>query len=268
MGTFHSLFSRILRVQAERIGYNANFTIYDEADSRSLVKSIIKEMKLDDKVYKPATVHNRISMAKNHLILPDQYAIDRDALQRDAESRMPAISQIYNAYFQRCRQANAMDFDDLLVNTFVLFNEHEDVRRQYADRFQYVLVDEYQDTNSAQQRIVWQLTKEHQRVCVVGDDAQSIYAFRGANIDNILNFQQLYQNARLFKLEQNYRSTQRIVQAANSLINKNQRQIPKDVYSKNEEGDKLILKHAYSDKEEASSCATTSSASEARKLRL
>ena len=251
MGTFHSVFSRILRVQAERIGYNANFTIYDEADSRSLVKSIIKEMKLDDKVYKPATVHNRISMAKNHLILPDQYAIDRDALQRDAESRMPAISQIYNAYFQRCRQANAMDFDDLLVNTFVLFNEHEDVRRQYADRFQYVLVDEYQDTNSAQQRIVWQLTKEHQRVCVVGDDAQSIYAFRGANIDNILNFQQLYQNARLFKLEQNYRSTQRIVQAANSLINKNQRQIPKDVYSKNEEGDKLILKHAYSDKEEA-----------------
>ena len=162
MGTFHSIFSRILRAEAEHIGFNSNYTIYDEADSRSLVKSVLKEMGLDEKTYKPSTVHNRISMAKNHLILPDQYAIDRDALQRDAESRMPAISQIYNAYFQRCRQANAMDFDDLLVNTFVLFNEHEDVRRQYADRFQYVLVDEYQDTNSAQQRIVWQLTRQHQ----------------------------------------------------------------------------------------------------------
>ena len=251
MGTFHSVFLRILRREAEKIGYHSNLTIYDEADSRSLLKSIIKEMKLDDKVYKPATVHNRISMAKNHLILPSDYARDRSALQRDVEARMPALSTIYTAYWERCRKANAMDFDDLLVYTFVLFRDHDDVRQQYAQRFQYVLVDEYQDTNSAQQRIVWQLTKEHQRVCVVGDDAQSIYGFRGANIDNILDFQQLYTGAKLFKLEQNYRSTQRIVQAANSLINKNQRQIHKDVYSHNEEGEKIILKHAYSDKEEA-----------------
>ena len=251
MGTFHSVFLRILRREAEKIGYHSNLTIYDEADSRSLLKSIIKEMKLDDKVYKPATVHNRISMAKNHLILPSDYARDRSALQRDVEARMPALSTIYTAYWERCRKANAMDFDDLLVYTYVLFRDHDDVRQQYAQRFQYVLVDEYQDTNSAQQRIVWQLTKEHQRVCVVGDDAQSIYGFRGANIDNILDFQQLYTGAKLFKLEQNYRSTQRIVQAANSLINKNQRQIHKDVYSHNEEGEKIILKHAYSDKEEA-----------------
>ena len=251
MGTFHSVFLRILRREAEKIGYHSNLTIYDEADSRSLLKSIIKEMKLDDKIYKPATVHNRISMAKNHLILPSDYARDRSALQRDVEARMPALSTIYTAYWERCRKANAMDFDDLLVYTYVLFRDHDDVRQQYAQRFQYVLVDEYQDTNSAQQRIVWQLTKEHQRVCVVGDDAQSIYGFRGANIDNILDFQQLYTGAKLFKLEQNYRSTQRIVQAANSLINKNQRQIHKDVYSHNEEGEKIILKHAYSDKEEA-----------------
>ena len=251
MGTFHSIFSRILRVEAEHIGYSGNFTIYDEADSRSLVKSIIKEMKLDDKVYKPATVHNRISMAKNHLILPEMYANDRDALQRDNESRMPAISTIYAAYCARCRQANAMDFDDLLTYTFLLFRDHEDVRRKYAERFQFVLVDEYQDTNSVQQRIVLQLTKDTQRVCVVGDDAQSIYGFRGANIDNILDFQQMFEHTRLFKLEQNYRSTQRIVQAANSLIKKNERQIPKDVYSQNDEGDKLVLKPAYSDKEEA-----------------
>lgn len=251
MGTFHSVFSRILRVEAEYLGYNKNFTIYDESDSRSLIKSIIKEMKLDDKAYKPAAVHNRISMAKNHLIDAAQYATDFHAIERDVESKMPAVSQIYTIYQQRCRQANAMDFDDLLVCTFQLFRNHEDVRRKYAERFEYVLVDEYQDTNMAQQRIVWQLTQERQRVCVVGDDAQSIYGFRGANIDNILDFQQLYAGARLFKLEQNYRSTQRIVQAANSLIHKNQRQIHKEVYSRNEEGDKLILKLAYSDKEEA-----------------
>ena len=251
MGTFHSIFSHILRREAEKMGYNSNFTIYDEADSRSLLKTIIKEMKLDDKVYKPSTVHARISMAKNHLILPAEYARNGSLLQRDAEARMPALNQIYEAYCQRCRKANAMDFDDLLVCTFMLFSQNDDVRRQYAGRFQYVLVDEYQDTNSAQQRIVWQLTQEHQRVCVVGDDAQSIYGFRGANIDNILDFQQLYTGARLFKLEQNYRSTQRIVAAANSLINKNQRQIRKDVYSRKEEGEKIILKPAYSDKEEA-----------------
>ena len=251
MGTFHSIFSRILRREAEKIGYNSNFTIYDEADSRSLIKSIIKEMALDDKVYKPATVHHRISMAKNHLILADDYAIDNAALQRDREAKMPAISAIYSAYSARCRQANAMDFDDLLTHTFVLFRDHDEVRRQYAERFRFVLVDEYQDTNAVQQRIVYQLTCDHQHVSVVGDDAQSIYAFRGANIDNILDFQEMYQGTRLFKLEQNYRSTQRIVQAANSLIKKNERQIPKDVYSRNDEGERLTFMPAYSDKEEA-----------------
>ena len=251
MGTFHSIFSRILRREAEHIGFNGNFTIYDESDSRSLIKTIIKELNLNDKVYKPTTVHNRISMAKNHLILATDYAQDRAALQRDYEQRMPAISEIYTVYTARCRQANALDFDDLLAYTYVLFNEHEDIRQKYAAQFAYVLVDEYQDTNSDQQRIVWQLTKERQSVCVVGDDAQSIYGFRGANIDNILEFTKIYDNALQFKLERNYRSTQRIVQAANSLIKHNQRQIPKDIYSRNDEGERLILKKAYSDKEEA-----------------
>ena len=251
MGTFHSIFARILRREGEAVGYHSNFTIYDEADSRSLLKSIIKELNQDEKVYKPASVHNRISMAKNHLITASAYAQDRSALQRDVETRMPAVSQIYTAYQARLQQANAMDFDDLLVNTFLLFNTHEDIRLKYAGQYQYVLVDEYQDTNYAQQMIVLQLVKEHQRVCVVGDDAQSIYAFRGANIDNILDFQNRFNGVRLFKLEQNYRSTQRIVQAANSLIRHNERQIKKDVYSRNDEGEKLIYKPAYSDKEEA-----------------
>lgn len=204
MGTFHSVFSRILRVEAEHIGYHSNFTIYDESDSRSLLKSIIKTLNLDEKIYKPATVHNRISMAKNHLIDAEAYAIDRSALQRDVETRMPHVSQIFNAYQSRLQQANAMDFDDLLVNTFKLFRDHEDIRRKYAERFQFILVDEYQDTDKAQQTIVLQLANEHQHVCVVGDDAQSIYAFRGANIDNILDFQSHFNAARLFKLEQNY----------------------------------------------------------------
>ena len=251
MGTFHSIFSRILRAEAEHIGFTPAFTIYDEQDSRSLLKSIIKEMGLDDKVYKPATVHNRISRAKNQLITAEQYARDGSAQAYDDQCRMGKISNIFTVYVQRCRQANAMDFDDLLLYTFLLFRDNQEVRMKYALNFQYVLVDEYQDTNYAQQCIVLQLTKENQRVCVVGDDAQSIYAFRGANIDNILNFQTIYPQAKLFKLEQNYRSTQRIVQAANSLIKKNIRQIPKDVYSRKDEGEKLILKHAYSDKEEA-----------------
>ena len=252
MGTFHSIFSHILRVEAEHLGYNGNFTIYDETDSRSLLKAVIKEMGLDEKAYKPATVHNRISMAKNHLIMAHEYGQRRELVERDINSKMPAISQIFLNYQNRCKQANAMDFDDLLTLTYTLFNEHEDVRRKYAERFQFVLVDEYQDTNSVQQRIVLQLTKDHQHVCVVGDDAQSIYGFRGANIDNILDFQQMFQGTKLFKLEQNYRSTQRIVQAANSLIKKNERQIPKDVYSRNDEGERVILKEAYSDREEAS----------------
>ena len=250
MGTFHSVFARILRTEAERIGFGANFTIYDQSDSRSLVKSIIKEMELDDKTYKPAAVADCISMAKNHLLQPQQYATSSWAAD-DAQHKRPMVSHIYNRYAERCRQANAMDFDDLLVQTYVLLRDHEDVRQKYVDRFRYVLVDEYQDTNFAQQAIVLLLTKEHGRVCVVGDDAQSIYSFRGANIDNILDFQKQYEGARLYKLEQNYRSTQLIVQAANSLIHKNERQIRKEVYSENEKGEKLMLKPAYSDREEA-----------------
>ena len=251
MGTFHSVFARILRVEAAALGYEPNFTIYDEADSRSLIKTIVKEMQLDDKVYKPATVHSRISMAKNHLMLPRDYMANHNLIERDREQRMPTFAKVYETYCARCRMANAMDFDDLLTNTFTLFSEHEDIRLKYADKFKYILVDEYQDTNSVQQKIVWQLSREHLHVCAVGDDAQSIYAFRGANIDNILDFQKQFAGTRMFKLEQNYRSTQRIVQAANSLIRHNARQIPKDVYSRNDEGEKLVLKEAYSDREEA-----------------
>ena len=250
MGTFHSVFARILRAEADKLGYNANFTIYDQTDARSLVKSIIKEMGLDDKVYKPSSVADRISLAKNHLLLPQAYQQSAWAAD-DASQKRPQVANIYIRYAERCRQANAMDFDDLLVQTWVLFQNHEDVRQKYVDKFHFVLVDEYQDTNYAQQSIVYQLTKERQKVCVVGDDAQSIYSFRGANIDNILNFQSQYNDAKLFKLEQNYRSTQLIVQAANSLIRRNERQIPKNVFSENEHGERLKLKPAYSDREEA-----------------
>ena len=250
MGTFHSIFSHILRAESNKIGYSSNFTIYDQSDSRSLVKAIIKEMGLDDKVYKASSIADRISMAKNHIILPNQYANSAWAAD-DKTQKRPQVSNIYIRYAQRCRQANAMDFDDLLVYTYILFKNYENTRKKYANRFQYVLVDEYQDTNSVQQAIVTLLTKDIQRVCVVGDDAQSIYSFRGANIDNILNFQNEYQDVKLFKLEQNYRSTQLIVQAANSLIRRNERQIPKNVFSKNEHGERLQLKPAYSDKEEA-----------------
>ena len=250
MGTFHSVFARILRAEAEHLGFASNFTIYDQADSRSLVKSIINRMQLDDKVYKPASVADRISMAKNHLLFPQQYAVSSWAVD-DEQHKRPLVGQIYNMYMERCRQANAMDFDDLLVHTYLLLRDHDDVRQKYVDRFRYILVDEYQDTNYAQQEIVLLLAHDHGRLCVVGDDAQSIYSFRGANIDNILNFQKMFVGARLFKLEQNYRSTQLIVQAANSLIRKNEKQIHKDVFSKNEEGERLILKPAYSDKEEA-----------------
>lgn len=251
MGTFHSIFARILRNEAEYLGYNSNFTIYDQSDAHSLVKAIVRERGLDDKIYKASSVAERISMAKNHLLLPQAYANSTETVKADCERKMPAIKDIYLRYAERCRQANAMDFDDLLVNTWMLFKNHENVCRKYIERFEYVLVDEYQDTNYTQQAIVLQLTKERKRICVVGDDAQSIYSFRGANIDNILNFNKLYDNSRLFKLEQNYRSTQLIVQAANSLIRHNQRQIPKDVYSKKEDGEKILLKKTYSDKEEA-----------------
>ena len=249
MGTFHSVFARILRAEAQVLGFQSNFTIYDQSDSRSLVKSIIKEMQLDDKTYKPASVADRISMAKNHLLLPQAYTQSAWATD-DAQHKRPSVKDIYIRYCERCRQANAMDFDDLLVYTYLLLKQHEDICHKYIERFQYVLVDEYQDTNFAQQEIVLLLTKKHGRVSVVGDDAQSIYSFRGANIDNILDFQKRYDHAKLFKLEQNYRSTQYIVQAANTLIRHNQRQIPKNVFSENDQGDRLILKPAYSDKEE------------------
>lgn len=251
MGTFHSIFSRILRAEAQHIGFNNNFTIYDETDSRSLIKTIVKDLKLDEKVYKPASVHSRISMAKNNLMSAENYARDKDLYQADQRAKMPRLGEIFITYVQRCQQANAMDFDDLLTLTFKLFQEHEDIRKKYADRFDFLLVDEYQDTNHAQMRIVMQLCKEKERVCAVGDDSQSIYSFRGANIDNILSFQSRFKEARLFKLEQNYRSTQNIVEAANSLIKHNSNQIPKDVYSKNDKGERLIYKPAYSDKEEA-----------------
>ncbi len=251
MGTFHSIFSRILRAEAQHIGFTNNFTIYDESDSRSLIKTIVKEMRLDEKVYKPASVHSRISMAKNNLMSAENYARDKDLYQADQRAKMPRVGDIFITYVQRCQQANAMDFDDLLTLTFKLFQEHEDIRKKYADRFDFLLVDEYQDTNHAQMRIVMQLCKEKERVCAVGDDSQSIYSFRGANIDNILSFQSRFKEARLFKLEQNYRSTQSIVEAANSLIKHNSNQIPKNVYSKNDKGESLIYKPAYSDKEEA-----------------
>ena len=251
MGTFHSIFSRILRAEAQHIGFTNNFTIYDESDSRSLIKTIVKEMGLDEKVYKPASVHSRISMAKNNLMSAENYARDKELYQADQRAKMPRVGDIFITYVQRCQQANAMDFDDLLTLTFKLFQEHENIRKKYADRFDFLLVDEYQDTNHAQMRIVMQLCKEKERVCAVGDDSQSIYSFRGANIDNILSFQSRFKGARLFKLEQNYRSTQSIVEAANSLIKHNSNQIPKHVYSKNDKGESLIYKPAYSDKEEA-----------------
>ena len=251
MGTFHSIFSRILRAEAEHIGFNNNFTIYDESDSRSLLKAIIKEMALDDKAYKPAAVHARISMAKNNLVTAEAYDSDPAILEQNKRAKMPAIGKIYVAYVQRCRQANAMDFDDLLMLTFQLFRDHEEIRQKYAGRFDYILVDEYQDTNHVQMSIVMQLCKEKLRVCAVGDDSQSIYSFRGANIDNILNYQKQLPGTQLFKLEQNYRSTQTIVEAANSLIHHNRNQIQKEVFSKNDKGEKILYKPAYSDKEEA-----------------
>ena len=250
MGTFHSIFARLLRGEAQNVGYTSNFTIYDQSDSRSLIKGIIKEMGLDEKTYKPASVADRISMAKNRLITAQQYAMSPAALD-DARRRKGALKDVYIRYAERCRQANAMDFDDLLLYTYILFCDHEDVRLKYSDRYDYVLVDEYQDTNYAQQEIVRQLTKEKRKVCVVGDDAQSIYSFRGAEIHNILQFQKIYPGSRLFKLEQNYRSTQSIVAAANSLIKRNTEQIPKTVFSEKETGDPIIIKSAYSDKEEA-----------------
>lgn len=251
MGTFHSIFSRILRQECMHLGFAPDFTIYDASDSKSLIKSIIKDMQLDDKTYKPGSVASRISMAKNRLILPSAYIADRQNTDADRISKMPAIGQIYMQYFQRCRQSNVMDFDDLLLYTWILFTEHPDIAQKWEDRFHFVLVDEYQDTNYAQHLIVWLLTCHRQRVCVVGDDAQSIYSFRGANIDNILRFQEQYTGSKLFKLEQNYRSTQTIVSAANSLIGHNRGQIHKEVYSHKEMGEPITIINSYSDIDEA-----------------
>ena len=250
MGTFHSVFSRILRAEASHIGFTSQFTIYDSADSKSLIRSIIKEMGLDEKTYKPGSVQARISNAKNHLVSPSGYAANKEAHEGDLAAKMPAIRDIYSRYWERCRQAGAMDFDDLLVYTYILFRDFPDVLARYREQFRYVLVDEYQDTNYAQHSIVLQLTKENQRVCVVGDDAQSIYSFRGADIDNILYFTKIYPDTKVFKLEQNYRSTQTIVRAANSLIEKNERQIPKEVFSEKERGEAIGVFQAYSDVEE------------------
>lgn len=251
MGTFHSIFAKILRRECAVLGFTPDFTIYDAADQKNLLKAIIKEMGLDDKTYKPGSVASHISNAKNHLVLPDSYAANPTIMAADEASKMPRIADIYSKYWHRCRNANVMDFDDLLVYTSMLFHDHPDVLRRWADRFQYVLVDEYQDTNFVQHSIVWQLAKEHQCVCVVGDDAQSIYSFRGARIDNILDFEKTYTGVKMFKLEQNYRSTQTIVQAANSLIDKNSRQIRKEVFSKNAQGERIPVLMCYSDMEEA-----------------
>lgn len=250
MGTFHSVFARILRTEADALGYSSNFTIYDSSDSKSLIKSLLKELNLDEKVYKPGLIQSRISNAKNHLISAQAYAASGEFFRSDSEAKIPAMRDIYIRYCERCKQSDAMDFDDLLVNTYLLFKNNPDICDKYAERFRYVLVDEYQDTNFAQHSIVLQLTSKYQRVCVVGDDAQSIYSFRGANIDNILKFTRLYNDARLFKLEQNYRSTQLIVKAANSLIEKNREQIRKEVFSENSVGEPITVTCAYSDVEE------------------
>lgn len=250
MGTFHSMFLRILHVEAGHIGFTLQFTIYDTADSKSLIRSIIKEMGLDEKVYKPGMVQARISNAKNHLVSPAGYANNKEAYEGDRAAKVPALRDIYQRYWERCRRADAMDFDDLLFYTFLLFRDHPEVLARYQEQFRYILVDEYQDTNFAQHSIVLQLAKNHQHVCVVGDDAQSIYSFRGADIDNILYFTKVYPDTKVFKLEQNYRSTQTIVRAANSLIEKNQWQIRKEVFSEKEKGEAIGVYQAYSDVEE------------------
>ena len=250
MGTFHSVFLRILRIEHEAIGFNTNFTIYDQTDSESLIKAIIKEEGLDEKVYKPSLVLSKISMAKSRLVSPEKYTNDQQVRNADSEQNVPFIHKIYKAYAERCRKANAMDFDDILLFTFLLFRDHPDILNKYATRFQFLLVDEYQDTNFAQHAIVFQLTSVHKKLCVVGDDAQSIYSFRGASISNILKFNETYPDYKIFKLEQNYRSTQCIVNAANSVIAKNQFRIEKNAFSDNESGTPVSIYETSSDQEE------------------
>ncbi len=251
MGTFHSIFSRILRRESDKLGYPHDFTIYDSADSKSLIKAIIKEMQLDDKSYRPGMIQARISNAKNALVTWKMYEQNKELVQADMHAKLPMIRDIYRTYQNRCQQAGAMDFDDLLLQTNILFRDYPDVLENYRNFFQYILVDEYQDTNFAQHLIIQRLSEVHQRVCLVGDDAQSIYSFRGANIDNILKLKSTYPNLRIFKLEQNYRSTRNIVDAANSLIHKNKEQIHKNVFSEKEQGSKVSLLSSYSDYEEA-----------------
>ena len=264
MGTFHSIFSRLLRRNAERIGFKPDFTIYDQSDSRSLIKLIVKEMGLDDKLYKPATIQTQISNAKNALIGPDDYARNQALIDADRDAQRPETAAIYRAYWSRCHIAGAMDFDDLLLYTNILLRDHQDVLEQYQEFFRYILVDEYQDTNFSQHLIVYQLSKKYNRLCVVGDDAQSIYSFRGANIDNILRLQRFYPDIKTFKLERNYRSTQTITDAANSLIEKNKGQIAKHLFSKNAVGDRIPVIQCYSDYEEAYVVANQIAALKAR----
>jgi DNA helicase-2/ATP-dependent DNA helicase PcrA len=256
MGTFHSVFAKILRIEAQAIGFPANFTIYDTDDSRSLIKSILKELNLDDKTYKPSAVHNRISMAKNRLVSWQQYTTNPIFQEDDALSGRPQIGKIYQIYQDRLKKAGSMDFDDLLFNTNILFRDHPDILIKYQMKFQYIMVDEYQDTNLSQYLITKRLAEMYQNICVVGDDAQSIYAFRGADIQNILNFEKDYPSLRVFRLEQNYRSTKTIVEAANSVIKNNRHQLEKNVWTSNEDGDLIELIKAHSDTEEGKLVAT------------
>lgn len=257
MGTFHSVFAKILRQQAEKIGYKSNFSIYDTSDSKSLVKSIVKEMQLDEKNYTPKKVLSRISQLKNSLITPDSYRRDARLHTEDVYQKIPRLPDIYTEYFKRCYKASAMDFDDILLYINILFRDFPEVLDIYQDWFDYILVDEYQDTNFAQHLVVKKLAAKHHRVCVVGDDAQSIYSFRGANIDNIINFKSVYPECKIFKLERNYRSTPNIVKVANSLIEKNKKQLRKNVYSEVKEGNKVKVISSYSDLEEADIIAKT-----------
>ena len=256
MGTFHSIFLRILRIESDKLGFSSDFTIYDSQDSKNLIKAIIKEKELNDKIYKPSAVQSRISKAKNALITPEKYEQDRELIADDNHSGKGRTSEIYSAYWNRCRTSGVLDFDDILLYTYLLFEQYPEVIERYRNQFRFILVDEYQDTNSVQHAIVSQLAADHHRVCVVGDDAQSIYSFRGANIGNILGFQQTYPESKLFKLEQNYRSTQTIVNAANSLIHKNREQIQKTVFSEKKVGEKLQVIAAYSDYEEGYNVAS------------
>ncbi|HRW21510.1 MAG TPA: UvrD-helicase domain-containing protein, partial [Bacteroidales bacterium] len=250
MGTFHSVFSKILRFEAEKIDYTQKFTIYDASDAKNLTKSIIKEMDLDEENYKPAPIYGRISMAKNNLITVDAYSQNERLILDDMHAKRPEFKNIYAKYCQRCKQSNVMDFDDLLLNVNLLFKRHPDILKKYSEKFKFILVDEYQDTNYAQYLIVKKLSENHRMLSVVGDDAQSIYSFRGAKIENILNFKNDYPDYKLFRLEQNYRSTKTIVDAANSIITHNRSQIKKNVFSKNEQGEKIKIEKLLTDNEE------------------